>query len=666
MIDAEDVEVVAWDGEGVGHPDHRYVLLGNSDGMELRRLTGLHTEEVLDFVWRTSAGRGALNVTYGASYDFNNWMRDLDFASAKRLHRGHPVTVGGLTVRYNGTWFELSKQGKHKVTIWDIWKFWGTRFDIALKEMFPDFHGLSVIEGMKERRGEFSLEMVEEMSSYNQLELEAMVMMTKQLFVDLAEAEIQRPSFLTGSGALAGSLLKQHGVAAHNSDVPREGGVYDAVTRAFSAGRIECLKVGTYYGYRDEEVRSDEFESGFHVYDLRSAYPRAMLDLPSMAAGSWVWHTDVSGEWDDRLSVWLCQWAWDREDVGSLPSRGRFFPFAVRDRFGGVKYPNWGRGWYWWPEVSVARELGFSFQVIGGWVWEPSESCAGALPFEWVERLYYRRLALKESGRTGAQRELKFALNSLYGKLCQARGSISTRPPANHNLAWAGWVTSHCRATLLEMMCRDPYSLVYVMTDSVASTAELDLDVGLGLGQWEHAVYSKAQVVQAGVVTLWNMDGVCETEKYRGFDVGSLRASDVDARWRENASSGVASKLAVPTVRPVNLGTALTSETWFEQWCTWVESVRELDVYGGGIKRWRSWDLREKEPWNYLCALSAWEPLPAAEALSIFDGVLPLSEPYIPKWADVLSRTLETVPGGVRERDTEDELEAALLRVRRL
>lgn len=647
----EDFEVIAWDGEGVGHPDHRYVLLGNSLGMELRRMEGLGTLEVLDFVWRTGAAHpDALHVMFGANYDFNNWLKDVDLETARRLSRNHPVTLGRYQVRYNGTWFEV-KRGRIKVTIWDVWRFWGTRFDVALEECFPDFHGLGVIKSMKAQRGEFTDEGVDEMSRYNQLELEGLVMMTHQLFKDLAEARIQRPSWLTGSGALAGSLLRTHGVANHNQRIPRENGIYDAVLRAFIAGRVECLRIGTHDG-------------PFNVYDLRSAYPKAMLSLPSMAEGQWTWRDELSTDYADRMSVWNVQWAWDRTDVADLPSRGRFFPFHFRNRVGAIKFPNWGRGWAWWPEVVTARALGFKFQVLGGWTWESSDPEVS--PFAWVEDLFYQRYRLRELGRTGAQRELKFALNSLYGKLCQARGSTRHRPPANHNLAWAGWTTSHCRATLLDAMCQAPEHVTFCMTDSIASTVELDLDVGKGLGQWERATYERAQVVQAGVVTLWQ-GGEPVTEKYRGFDVGTLHADAIEARWRENHATGVPTPLAVPTTRPVTLGAALTSERAFADWNRWITSQRELDVYGGSGKRWRPWDVREKEPWRHLCEVSAWEPLTAADALELYDGVLPLSEPYAPKWADAESRDLEEVLGSLKvERVVEAEADAALLRVRRL
>jgi hypothetical protein len=311
--------------------------------------------------------------------------------------------------------------------------------------------------------------------------------------------------------------------------------------------------------------------------------------------------------------------------------------------------------------VATARDLGFPFTVVGGWVWEPDSP---DLPFSWVEPLYYQRLRLKEEGRVGAQRELKFALNSLYGKLCQARGATRSRPPAFHNLAWAGWTTSHCRATLLEMMCRVPYDVVYVMTDSVASTRPVDLPVGKDIGQWELTIYDRAQVIQAGVVTLWR-GGVCETEKYRGFDVGTLTAAAVDERWRLNFESGRPEPLRVLTRRPVNLGSALINEEWFEKWNSWQEVWRELDVYGGSGKRWRPWDVREKEPWRYLCEISAWEPLPAGDALEIYGGELPLSWPYEPKWAAADSRELQVVPGSwTAQRVAQDETEAALLRVR--
>lgn len=633
------MDVVAWDGEGLTEDGrHRYVLLANSLGLDVRARGGLTTLQCLDAVWRTGVSRpGALHVMYGAGYDWEYWLHGVDRETAVALYKTHPIKLGPFTVRYNGIWFEVFK-GRHSVVVWDLWKFWGTGFEAALKAHFPDFHGLQVIHEFKRRRGAFTWDTIEEVAHYNRLELEGLVLLTRQLFEDLAVAGVRAPAYLTGAGALAGALHGAHGTAEHVGDQGYGSPeVEDAVHRAFAAGRVDPWRVGHHVG-------------PCWQHDLRSAYPTAMLDLPSMASGSWEWREKHSEAWADRLSVWLVSWSWvDRKDP--KPPTKRYFPFFYRTRQGSILFPPAGMGWQWWPEVTVAQELGWKFRVHGGWVWRPDEP--DVRPFAWVPALYAKRASLKAAGKEGAQRVLKYGLNSLYGKLCQAQGSTVARPPKYHNLAWAGWITSATRARIMEAAALAPDAVCYQMTDSVMALERLPLDEGPALGQWEVEEYDRALVVQAGVGSLWKGDQ--EYPKYRGFDAGTVSAKGVLRAWQENHENGYQLPLQTTAQRLVTLGSALTGS--FDEWGQWPTAPRDLHLYGGDGKRlpglWQS-----MRPWETTCPL---EPTPVAIGNSgaplAGRDLVPwleaqhgdaLSARYQPRWASEDPWALPEVTGRLR------------------
>lgn len=629
MDDSSIPSVIAWDGEGYGDLDHRFVILADSRGHEIRNPNGLSTLSCLELLWKGAAcDPEAINVFYGGTYDFNNTLRDVDRATAEAVQAGKLVKLGPYLVRFNGAWLEIERAHR-KYVYWDVWRFWGCPFGQALEECIPNHPGLAMIKEMKQQRSAFHADMLEEMSVYNRQELDALEKMTQGLFRDLIEARIRRPTYLTGAGALAGSLLNQYGVLDHNRILPDE--VQSASLVGYFGGRIEPWKVGTHRGT-------------VHGYDIRNAYCYALMVLPSLREGHWEWHEgdprDVG--WEGRLSVWDCEWSWDVTKDHLADETASYFPFPYRHKSGSVTYPNWGRGWYWWPEVSTALDLGWKFRVRGGWVWHPETD---ALPFGWVPAMYKHRMALKAAHRIGAARVVKFAMNALYGKLCQARGHTSWDPPAHHNLAWAGWVTSHCRAQLMAAVHQKPWAVLYVMTDGIATTEPLDLDIGGELGQWEASEYDAAQVVQAGVATLWK-DGTVNTEKYRGFDPGSVTPLSVEEAWKVNYLNNAAEPMVTQIRRPVNLSSALIGER-FDLWNSWIVSDRALDLYGGGGKRWRYWDTNQYQLWLEMAPLAAWSPnMPGAE--------VPVSYPYQPKWSDKRDRFSEVVAGGLRDRDIAD------------
>jgi hypothetical protein len=631
-------EVVAWDGEGWGKPKHVYGLLANSLGDTLitpDNTKSLHTLPMLDLIWRTGvAHQDAYQVTYGGTYDWNHWLNDIDMRTAQAIHDKNPVNLGGFQVVYNGVWFEIRKSG-YWVTIWDVWRLWGCGFAQAVKETWPDFHGLRKIEEFKQYRDRFQ-ELVDngrldEIIEYNNLELEALVGILQRAFKHFEEARIRRPTALTGAGAVAGSLIIQHQVTKYIEPTPVE--MREAVLGANYGGRIEAWKYGV---------------GPIVSHDIRSAYPCALRYVPNLRGGRWDWYEGdyLADDWDQRFSVWKVEWGYSYSDGMDTPTH-RGYPFAFRDKGGSVLFPNSGRGWVWWPEVVTARSLGFEFNVIGGWIFTPANS---KLPFDWMDTRYEQRRLLKASGNEGASRLLKYGINATWGKTAQARGYLEESPPAHHSLAWAGWVTSHCRATVFEAASQDWDSVIYMMTDSVAATHRLDLPEGDRLGEWEIKEYPRGMVLQAGVAFLWDNDGK-RIDKFRGFDKDSIDPQNVVESWQDNQEIKTRLPLRVPSSRPVTLGSALVNEEWFEKWNTWQDHWRELDMYGGDGKRWASHWLEDK-PWEGFCDLKPWGFLSLEDDQESF--------PFEPKWEDTASKDRLMIDGVLRDTVDAEEIVGAL------
>jgi hypothetical protein len=134
-------------------------------------------------------------------------------------------------------------------------------------------------------------------------------------------------------------------------------------------------------------------------------------------------------------------------------------------------------------------------------------------------------------------------------------------------------ITSFTRSKMFDAMMQEPESIIACATDGVWSLKPLDLDIGTGLGQWEHEELLSFTSIQAGVYFCTKSDGT-PMYHYRGFNQGSIREEDVISEW-----ANLGYHYAAKTRRFVTLGTSLAShDRWKKVWRTWEESKRILEI----------------------------------------------------------------------------------------
>src|SRR5437660_9483876 len=93
------------------------------------------------------------------------------------------------------------------------------------------------------------------------------------------------------------------------------------------------------------------------------------------------------------------------------------------------------------------------------WEWIPASSTK---PFSFIPDVYAYRQQLIQEG-SGAEKALKLAINSLYGKTAQSVGYSTDRnrgKPPYHNMVVAGMTTSKTRAKLMEAAMQKPDSVI--------------------------------------------------------------------------------------------------------------------------------------------------------------------------------------------------------------
>ena len=658
---------IAWDGEGVNPPnptipgEQWYAYLANSEGKSIanyeRRLT---TEECFTIILESAIDNPkATNVIFGGSYDVNMWLRDVPEEKLRELYKDGKtdwqcfrleyVPRKTFTVRlYDSPKFRQDKNGewhpryKASFLIWDVFGFFGCRFIDALKEYNIGMEYLADIEEGKASRNDFTVERLKDfIIPYCDKEIVLLKQLMEQLQSDLHTAGLPVARW-DGAGAIATSLMKREGVKKHlgKGEIPPH--IQKAFQHTFSGGRIECLQ----YGHTFSLV---------HHYDINSAYPYAMLDLPSMSQGSWeeLGLAATPEKILNRLEHMKEEVITISDISYHFPDNWPMYPFTNRGLSGDITYPSCGRNWIYGIEVLNAAKVipGIHRYIVihRTYTFHPSTKDK---PFAFIPPLFALRKQWKREG-IGAQKVIKVGINSLYGKLIQHTGykesdkkkELSDPTPPFFQLQWAGYITAKTRSSMFVVAMQHPSDIICFATDGVFSTVPLNLMTGSDLGQWEYETHTDFTIVQSGVYWYTDQDGK-ETSKYRGFDHATVERSDVLQSWRDghllyhSYKTGEAKRGASST-RFITLGSALSGGDRFTLWCSWHKADRDLKMYASGKRREYpgTWDDRYawQPPHDHLRkTLPAQNPAIFLASLNWNIGYPPdiMSEPYPLPWEE--------------------------------
>jgi hypothetical protein len=624
------IQTVSIEGHEYVYQPHYYSLLAASDGREDYCLSGrLSSQRCLEFLFNvSSANPRGIFVIFSGGYDVTQFLgHDIKRSEAKELMESAKsdtnhldITRGGydyrikivprknLTIsrwtaktpkyKFNPKSGRSSKTPHETFVLWDVWGFFQDSFSEVMRKWIPDDVDYQFIRQMKEKRGNSELFNRDEMDvirKYNAAELRCLVAIMNRVRSAI-EALGLKVTRWDGAGAIAGAMNQKHNVKA--SKAPDYTPAFDAACHAYSGGHIEVCKIGFHFG----EV---------HHYDVNSAYPAEFINLPDLASGRWRHSSDAIGDQPpEGFTLVYVQYNF-RE---GLP----FYPLFFRERDGTILYPQYGEGWYWFPEYTAAREYflqhgGTCFRVLEWWHYASD----APRPFAWVRDYYARRQHLVADAKrraieNGEEKIIKLGLNSLYGKTMQQVGARMVgdefKPPAYFQIEWGGYVTSGCRAKLMRAATQNPHSIIAFATDGLFSTEPLLLDCPTEkvLGAWEYQSHAGITMVMPGVYWLHSVDelGDLKSRHYaRGFDKKTMgNPTIVHQAWARGQD-----EIAMETTRLIGLGTAVSSKHFWKMRGCFVSSSRMLRLDGLNSKR-LAITVSSSKPHRGLVAIDPKEP----------------------------------------------------------
>jgi len=612
---------IAWDGEGTKSDGPQpYVLFGNSLGLHVQARQ-LKTLDMLKLLLQTgSENPYAVHVGYATDYDVNQILCDIRPHDVLRLRRSGKKRISldddwGFKWKFSleyrpKKYFKVSGNWKGQyVTVWlyDIFTFFGTSFLKALDDFVGQVADVKEIQEGKGNRENFTYDDIAIIKSYWEKELIWLVKLAENLRENLQLAGFELTKW-HGPGALSNMLFTREGISKHMARVeisPKEAKrgitgllpkeVNDAAQHAFFGGRFEMFKVGNY-------------EGDVWNFDINSAYPYAISQLPSLASGWWEYVENP--DHIEEFGVYHIAGSDPHASIRSGPMR---LPYRTHD--GTIGYPRRVDGWYWSPETKLVHGSK-GYHVLEGWVFHSD----GTKPFDWVRDMYEQRLEWKKAGNP-LQLALKLALNSLYGKMAQRVGWERDEgfniPPRFHQLEWAGWVTSFTRAQIYRGMAEvfkankrnegeAGHVLFGVETDGFTTDwngkddgGNWILNVGERLGQWDATQYKGITYIQNGLywVQAWDrkIGAHIWRAKIRGMDRPSLmrkedavnvgRGWTVDELARKNVLRHMAEdvylrkSLPATTTRFFGIGQAVVHG--MPVWRSWRTEPKNVYIGGG-------------------------------------------------------------------------------------
>jgi DNA polymerase family B len=578
---------IGWDGEGYTdeNGDHHYMLFGASTG-DCITSPSLSTTECLELIIQVERKYPtAYHVGFAFEYDVNMILKDLPWRALAILKEcghcrwTHPKTNQRYRIEHiPGKWFRVATDGA-SATIYNCFGFFHCGYMSALKKYgIGDESKLTRIAAGKAERSNFTYADIEMVKAYWLAEISLL----PPLMECIRKAAHNGSYYISewhGPGALAAYLLRDQSVSKWHSKDKTPPEVKSAIRHAYAGGRFTGALCGLYIG-------------PVYTADLNSAYIYACSLLPRMDRGAWKRQAanDVDPGNLARFGLYRIEFDYGREAEDTARRRGvpePPYPLFHRSKNGVLRWPRKCIGWYWTPEAELVLGAKYA-HVLEAWIFNDN----GSYPFGFVHDAYNRRVEMQRRGDP-AEKAYKWALAAMYGAFARRVGwnKQTRKAPPSHELAWAGYITSWCRANVYKPAFRvwqkgNGRGLISIDTDGVCATVpfspeDLPNGVGEALGQWKLEEWSGILQWQNGIYWLRDSDGNWRDPKSRGIPKGSIpfaAAFEALEKMDYSARPFIHPQLTLVRTRFVGYSQALRGQ--FGKWRKWL--TEPVSVMMGG------------------------------------------------------------------------------------
>jgi hypothetical protein len=544
------LKFVCIDGEGFTDSDgvHRYKLLGVGQD-QISNRNGLGWDEIMEFLY-DHFEKGTVFGGFFLGYDFTQCFKNLPEERARmlltiegRASRKRRVTgehsVAPHPVEYDGWQFDMLGSKRLRIRpkrcrcsiqscpckpkapwmyVCDTGGFFQTSFlNVINPERWPEpivtpDEYATILEGKGLRA---VAELDASSARYNRLENEVLARVLGQYAEGLEAIGVRlTPSKWFGPGQAAQEWMR--GRAPKRKDV--ENAVPEWVRKAAEA---------SYFGGWFEIMAHGPIPGATYEYDINSAYPAAIADLPCLLHAVYSRGSGKPPAFPEGSCTLVRARVWG-QSYGERRKKHYIGAMLHRDAGGRISRPLITEGWYWLDELESAQRAKLVTRITDDRWFEWVNIQPGECPYDChpkpmheVVGLYLRRLAAGKNSPLGIA--CKLIYNSMYGKFAQSIGM-----PLYGNAIYASRITSRCRTKITDAIATHPEgkrAVAMVATDAVYFFSEHPtLECSEALGKWSAAIHHDITLYKPGVY--W--DGETRRQVAKG-DNPAFKARGIDA-----------------------------------------------------------------------------------------------------------------------------------------
>ncbi|AJW71054.1 DNA polymerase [Nitrosopumilus adriaticus] len=420
-------------------------LIADSDGLFLDNIT---PESVIQFLF-SKKYQNTWNFFYNLAYDAEVILKLLDQELFRyNLSRKLEFHWNDFKLEYIPSKLLRIKKGHHSVLFFDIAQFFGKSLAAAYEENIESLPEEYL--SLKTKRAEFS----KWFYSHNKKKIRNYCIQDCILTKKLAEHWISLfhnafsfyPAKWPSSGYLAEKVLINNDVFFPKFDsIPYS--IQDLAFRSYFGGRFEMIKRG--------------FVGKSYLYDINSAYPYAISQLPDLDNGKWVKRKSIH----EKAKLGFFKILADIPDDEIIP------PFAFRANQN-ILFPSGKFITYCTlAELQACRDDS-QYRILEGYQFVPNNTIKPYCKF--IESLYEKRIKLKNENNP-LEKPFKIILNSIYGKTGQKVNRIIGNL---FNPVIFASITGHTRAQLYRFITENNLEkqTIAFATDSICVTKKLNIN----------------------------------------------------------------------------------------------------------------------------------------------------------------------------------------------
>jgi hypothetical protein len=551
--------------------------------------------------------------TFNLSYDATAILK---FLPLENLEEINDVTFKTFYDDYEiffipGKMFSISNNG-NKCTLVDAAQFFATTLDnaskIFLNNQKEDTPVIDMFKYQDGKSSEFLFSYLKEHESEIEKYCKKDALLTMQLGEKIDNSCYETYGFRLetySSNAKIGekATLNYCGKMAYTNGEGKRS-LVTAYPKCIEGSKSVKYAIASYRGGIFETWKRGQF-GNVTDFDINSAYPSQMIDLPHWANGSFVAIDDNS--YDDIANCrqkegykygWIaCEFACsyipypaDKPETFTHILNGEerevaatnmkiFYPIGNRQQFITL------------AEYYFMKKYKFPCKIIGGYVWVKNND-KYKNPFSWIKNIYDTKTEIKRSMGKEAKKNMnylqcKIGMNGAYGKTVQKNGVNR----ALYNPFYGSYITAGCRIQVASFILDNHLDsrVLNIATDGILLEGNINYPSNELLGEWEVNYYDEALIIGNGMLQLNDKKGA--HSKLRGI----TNKTDLDIRALLYSMKDK-KEYTFTKRRPLHLGEMIAHNKIFkyEDLNKFISFGRKLDLNSDNKRDWPILDSFEQ------------------------------------------------------------------------